>query len=103
MATREAARALHLEAEIGTLTEGKRADVVVVDLQGWSLLPDGDPAARVVYGATARDVRHVVVDGRPVVVDRRLTTADEDETRTKVRQAWQDTRGRMMAAGWTQA
>ncbi len=95
MATREGARALHLDHLIGTLEEGKAADVTVVSLRGWSLLPGGDPPARLVHGATAGDVRHVVVDGRPVVVDRLLTTAPENEIRQHAREAWRATRSRM--------
>jgi cytosine/adenosine deaminase-related metal-dependent hydrolase len=95
MATREGAAALHLDQEIGTLEPGKAADVTVVDLRGWSLQPDGHPAARIVHGATAADVRHVVVDGRPVVVDRQLETADSSELRQRIRHAWEATSARM--------
>ncbi len=82
MATREGAKALHLEREIGTLEAGKRADIVVLDatrLVG----PGGDAATRVVFGGGSRAVRHVVVDGRVVVRDGALVTLDEDEVRAK--------------------
>jgi 5-methylthioadenosine/S-adenosylhomocysteine deaminase len=95
MATREGARALGLGHRIGTLEVGKWADIVVVGLDGWSLQPDGDPASRLVYGGTARDVRHVVVAGVPVVIDGRLTTADEDGIRERAREAWRATQRRM--------
>jgi cytosine/adenosine deaminase-related metal-dependent hydrolase len=100
MATRNGARALHLDNLIGTLEEGKAADVVVVDVRGWSLLPDGDPAPRLVYGATARDVRHVVICGRPVVVDGELTTAADDDVRDRALEAWRATRARMEDSAW---
>lgn len=100
MATREGARALHLEHLIGTLEPGKAADIAVVDAGGWSLQPDGNPARRLVYGATARDVRHVLVAGRAVVVDGRLTTAPEHEIRDHARQAWRATRARMEGGTW---
>jgi cytosine/adenosine deaminase-related metal-dependent hydrolase len=57
--------------------------------------PDGDPASRLVYGGTARDVRHVVVNGMPVVINGRLTTTDEGEIRERARSAWRATRRRM--------
>ena len=95
MATCDGAAALHLESEIGTLEQGKAADLAVVDLQNWSSLPGGDPAARIVYGGSAADVRHVVVAGRPVVVDKELTTVDSAVIRDRVEQAWQATRQRM--------
>ncbi|MEK7863756.1 MAG: amidohydrolase family protein, partial [Chloroflexota bacterium] len=49
MATREGAKALRMDGEIGTLEVGKRADVIVLDpirLAG----PGGDPATRIVFG-----------------------------------------------------
>jgi cytosine/adenosine deaminase-related metal-dependent hydrolase len=95
MATCEGARALGLGHRIGTLEVGKWADIVVVGLDGWSMQPDGDPASRLVYGGTARDVRHVVVNGMPVVINGRLTTTDEGEIRERARSAWRATRRRM--------
>jgi len=98
MATREGARALGLDAEVGTLATGNAADVVVVSDDDWMMLPgapDGDPACRLVYGATAAAVRHVVVDGRPVVVNRELQTAARHEICHRTREAWQATRRRM--------
>jgi cytosine/adenosine deaminase-related metal-dependent hydrolase len=97
MATREGAAALRLDDEIGTLAAGKAADLAVVSLDGWAMLPDGDPAARIVYGGTVGDVRHTVVAGRPLVVDGVLEGVVEDELRTRVRGAWIDTRSRMEA------
>jgi len=95
MATREGAHVLHLEHRVGTITPGKAADLVVVSLEGWSTLPGDDPASRIVHGATAADVRHVLVDGRPVVRDRQLTTADPVTIRGRIREASQTTRSRM--------
>jgi 5-methylthioadenosine/S-adenosylhomocysteine deaminase len=95
MATREGAAALHLENEIGTLEPGKSADLAVVDMEEWSMLPGGDPAARIVFGGSAQMVRHVVVEGRPVVSDRRLVSGDVDELRRRIAEAWTATRRRM--------
>lgn len=79
MATRGGAAALGLEAEIGSLEVGKRADVVLLDLGGAHAQPesDGNLMSRIVYAARSTDVRHVFVDGRHVVRDGRLTTEDE--------------------------
>ena len=95
MATREGARALHLEDRIGTLEVGKLADITVVGLESWSLQPSGNPASRLVHGATANDVRHVVIDGRVVVDNGTLTTESGGEIRDHAREAWQATRHRM--------
>ena len=95
MATRVGAAALHLDHEIGTLEASKAADVTVIDLLGWSTRPGGHPASRIVHGATARDVRHVVVDGRPVVVDGLLQTTDEAEMADRIDEAWRATTARV--------
>ncbi len=97
MATRDGAAAVHFEEEIGTLEVGKAADVVVVDLDEWSTLPGGDPASRIVFGASAQMVRHVVVAGKPLVVDREPTGWNPAVTRNKVEIAWEGVRRRMEA------
>ncbi|HEY6807356.1 MAG TPA: 5'-deoxyadenosine deaminase [Gemmatimonadales bacterium] len=82
LATLGGARALGLEAEIGSVEVGKRADLVVLDLSGPHAQPEeADLVSRLVYSARAADVRHVLVDGRLVVQDGALTTADLDEIR----------------------
>ncbi|RLE26618.1 MAG: N-ethylammeline chlorohydrolase [Acidobacteria bacterium] len=95
MATREGARALHLSDRIGTLEPGKAADITIVGLEAWSLQPEGDPASRLVYGATAGDVRHVVVDGSPVVENGVILTGSGQDIREHAREAWHATRQRM--------
>ncbi len=80
LATLGGARALGLESEIGSIEVGKRADLVALDLSGPHAQPEeADLISRIVYSACAADVRHVVVDGRIVVRDGRLKTADRDE------------------------
>jgi cytosine/adenosine deaminase-related metal-dependent hydrolase len=96
MATRDGARALHLDDEIGTITPGKAADLVVVSLDGWAMMPGDDPAARVVHGGTAGDTRHVVVDGRPLVVNGELLSLDAGSLTARVTEAWEATRARMI-------
>ena len=76
MATLGGARALGLEAEIGSLEVGKRADVITVDLGGAHVVPAADPYSAVVYACRSTDVVDVVVDGRVVVRDRHLLTLD---------------------------
>src|SRR5881396_2216109 len=84
LATLGGARAVGLESEIGSIAPGKRADLVVLDLREPHLHPAiGDPVSLVVYAACASDVRHVIVDGRIVVRDGVLKTADTAEIRRK--------------------
>jgi cytosine/adenosine deaminase-related metal-dependent hydrolase len=82
LATLGGARALGLETEIGSVEVGKRADLIVLDLDGPHAQPDeADLISRIVYSARAADVRHVVVDGRLVVRDGVLKTASPEEIR----------------------
>jgi 5-methylthioadenosine/S-adenosylhomocysteine deaminase len=85
MATIGGARALKLDHLVGSLEVGKRADFVVIDLDEDNLVPLYDPMSHLAYAAAAADVRTVVIDGRIVLRDRVLTTADEEEIRRRVR------------------
>lgn len=67
LATLGGARALGLEAELGSLTVGKRADVTVVDLSALRAQPAHSPTSALVYSLGSSDVRHVMVDGRLLV------------------------------------
>ena len=77
MATVHGARALGLEAEIGSLEPGKRADLVVFDLDTPEWRPLLDPVNSLVYSASGASVRTVLVDGRVLLDDRRVTLVDE--------------------------
>jgi len=88
MATLGGARALGLEAEVGSLEEGKRADVTVVDLSGLHATPSApeDVLSPLVYAARSTDVVHVVIEGRLVLEDRVLRTLDEATVAANARQ-----------------
>lgn len=87
MATLKGARALGLEDRIGSLTPGKYADVIAIDLSSLECLPTHDPHTQIVYAATREDVSDVFVAGRQLLSKRQLTTMDEHALRTEV-QAW---------------
>jgi 5-methylthioadenosine/S-adenosylhomocysteine deaminase len=83
MATIEGARALHLDHLIGSLEPGKRADVIVVDERRTHIVPrfetTGDNVySRLIYSVKSTDVRHVIVNGKTLMRDRKLLTVDED-------------------------
>ncbi|MGQ0571226.1 MAG: amidohydrolase family protein [Armatimonadota bacterium] len=78
--TIEAARILGLEAEIGSLEPGKRADAILVDLQRPHLQPFYGSAAGLVYNVNGSDVETVIVDGRVVVEHGRCLTLDAQQT-----------------------
>lgn len=69
-ATIDGARALGMDALIGSLEVGKQADLIVLDLAAAHLTPLRDPNAALVYSAGRSDVRHVLVAGEVVVRDR---------------------------------
>ena len=65
LATLGGARALRLEAEVGSLVPGKRADLAVVSVEGSPYVPVEDPAAAVVFGGSPERVLATYVDGEP--------------------------------------
>jgi 5-methylthioadenosine/S-adenosylhomocysteine deaminase len=79
------ARVLGLQDRIGSLEPGKRADVVCLRVDEPHAVPVFDPYAHIAYAARASDVSHVVVDGRVVVKQGRMTTIDEGEVIAEAR------------------
>jgi 5-methylthioadenosine/S-adenosylhomocysteine deaminase len=77
MATIDGARALGLDSEIGSIEIGKRADLILLDLNRLHTTPHPDPVSTIVYAAEAGDVETVLIDGRTEMRDRQLTMADE--------------------------
>jgi 5-methylthioadenosine/S-adenosylhomocysteine deaminase len=76
LATLGGARALGLEDKIGSLEVGKRADIVVVEVNRAHVVPAESPYSQLVYACRASDVRHVVIDGQIVVRDGKLETLE---------------------------
>jgi 5-methylthioadenosine/S-adenosylhomocysteine deaminase len=87
MATRAGAQALGLEAEIGSIEPGKRADVIVVDCDRPHLIPGNDPYSTVVYAARGSDVRTTIVDGEILVDDFGAVRLDAREVVHRARSA----------------
>ncbi|HEX6185416.1 MAG TPA: amidohydrolase [Pyrinomonadaceae bacterium] len=85
LATIGGARALHMEADIGSLEVGKRADLVVVDLDALHQTPRYNIYSHLVYATKASDVRTVVIEGRVVMRDRRLLTLNEPLIKQRAR------------------
>ena len=86
MATREGARALGLEDEIGSIEPGKRADLIVVERDRPHMSPDPDLWSTLVYAARGTDVRMTMVDGEILVRDFALTQLDASEVAADGRQ-----------------
>lgn len=82
IATMGGARALGLEKQIGSLETGKRADVIVVNLDSLHSTPHRrELVSALVYSAQATDVQSVVVDGQIVMKDGDLLTLNEESVR----------------------
>jgi 5-methylthioadenosine/S-adenosylhomocysteine deaminase len=86
MATRWGAEALGLGDRIGSLEKGKRADFVSLDLKKPHLTPIYNVCSHIVYAAMASDISDVMVNGRFVVENGMLITADEQEILAKAQQ-----------------
>jgi 5-methylthioadenosine/S-adenosylhomocysteine deaminase len=87
MATREGARALGLDDEIGSIEPGKRADLIVVDRARAQLAPDRDVWSTLAFAATGRDVRLTMVDGVVLVDQFELTQLDRGAISADARSA----------------
>lgn len=90
MATRLGAQAMHLGHVTGSLEAGKRADLILVDLNPVHNAPrfQRDPRgvyAQLVYAAKSTDVSDVMVNGRWLMRDRALLTLDADELLAEAR------------------
>jgi cytosine/adenosine deaminase-related metal-dependent hydrolase len=78
-ATLGGAEALGMADRIGSLEPGKGADVAFAETRDFNLQPVYDWYATLVYAMRPHNVRHVLVDGRWIVRDRRMTGFDQEE------------------------
>ncbi len=85
MATMGGARALHMEDRIGSLEDGKLADVIVLDHNSTTWTPFYDVYSTLVYSASAHDVRTTIIQGRVVMEDKEVKTVDTANVREHMR------------------
>ena len=71
--------------KIGSLEPGKLADIIVIDTAQPHLTPMYDAVSHLVYAVKGSDVRHSIIHGRPVMVDRHLLTIDEEAVMAQAR------------------
>jgi 5-methylthioadenosine/S-adenosylhomocysteine deaminase len=76
MATREGARALALDDEVGSIEAGKRADLILVRRDGIHQAPDADPWSTLVYASRGTDVALTMIDGEVLARDQLLVRHD---------------------------
>jgi|Deesub1362A_J573_1020465.scaffolds.fasta_scaffold00121_12 5-methylthioadenosine/S-adenosylhomocysteine deaminase len=75
MATLYGAECLNFR-EIGTLEEGKRADIIIIDIEDISTIPFYDPCSAIIYSLNSRQVKYVIVNGKLVVEKGEIKTVD---------------------------
>ncbi|MDW8140937.1 MAG: amidohydrolase [Candidatus Bipolaricaulota bacterium] len=85
MATCGGARALGWD-DLGSLEEGRKADLVLLDTQGVHWVPGFNPVSDLVYAAASADVETVIVDGQILMERREIQSFDEERAKAKVRQ-----------------
>jgi 5-methylthioadenosine/S-adenosylhomocysteine deaminase len=95
MATREGAKTLGLDDQIGSLEVGKRADVIVVDRDRPHLAPCPDPYSTLVYAVRGSDVRSTIVDGEVLVDDFAPVRVDRAQLAAAAREAARELVGRL--------
>jgi cytosine/adenosine deaminase-related metal-dependent hydrolase len=97
LATIEGARSMGMDGEIGSLTPGKRADLIMIDTRQVNLGVVTDPAHLIVEAAQPANVDTVVIDGRILKRNGRLTAVDVDAVITDARAALA---GVLERSGW---
>lgn len=81
MAALGGAKGLNAAEQLGSLTVGKQADLVLYDLNNLSMLPRTDPIGLLILGRPTQAVDSVWVKGRRIVANGRVTTIDVDDLR----------------------
>jgi 5-methylthioadenosine/S-adenosylhomocysteine deaminase len=78
------AKALGLDTKIGSIEVGKRADLVLIDLNKPWLQPVNNPVSSLIYSANGSEVDTVIIDGEIVMENGRVSTLDEDRIISEV-------------------
>lgn len=86
MATIEGAKAVHLEKEIGSLETGKKADLVILNLDAPNAVPMFDVYSQIVYALKAAQVETVVIGGKTVLQNGKVLTVNEAAAIAKARE-----------------
>ncbi|MFL6351325.1 MAG: amidohydrolase family protein [Bryobacteraceae bacterium] len=84
MATSGGARVLGLDKEIGSIEEGKRADLITISLANPDAVPLYNVYSQIVYASEAADVEDVFINGRQIVKARHVLTLNQEEIYRKV-------------------
>ncbi len=80
MATRGGAATLGLQHALGSVEEGKTADLIMIDLKKPHLTPVHDPVSHLVYAVRGTDVCTTIVHGSPLMLEKKFLTIDVEKT-----------------------
>lgn len=86
MATIEGAKVLGIDEVTGSLEVGKKADIIVLDVDKPHLTPMYNPFSHLVYAVRGHDVRHTIINGSIVMEDRSLRTLDTTEVMARAKE-----------------
>ena len=89
MATRDGAKALGLGSRIGTLEEGKDADLILVDTHQVNETPLNDPFSALAFSTDRKNIDTVFCKGRKLLEHGRLLTIDKEEAIAKANEQWE--------------
>jgi 5-methylthioadenosine/S-adenosylhomocysteine deaminase len=78
------ARSAGLQGQLGAIKPGHKADMILIDLNDTAYLPYNSAARQLVYTETGRGIDKVIIDGRLVMQQGRITTIDENALRCEV-------------------
>lgn len=90
MATINGAKALGLDDKIGTIEEGKEADVIVMDMDKLHTSPTNDIFSSIIFASDKENIEYVFSKGEMLLDQGNLTTLDEEEIKINIYQQWND-------------
>ena len=85
MATMEGAKSVLLENEVGIIEKNRKADLVILDVNNERFIPTNNLVNHLVYAENGSSVKTVIVDGKIIVEDGRITTFNEEDILNEVK------------------
>jgi 5-methylthioadenosine/S-adenosylhomocysteine deaminase len=96
-ATVNAARAMRIGSEVGSIEVGRQADVILVDLNTWTFTPLNDLRRQLIFCENGSSVRLVMVGGRILVEDAKVLGIDEEALKAEIRESMAEYRAQYRA------
>jgi 5-methylthioadenosine/S-adenosylhomocysteine deaminase len=87
MGTTMGANVLNIQNEVGSIEVGKKADIILLDLNKPHLVPQHSLVANLIYSAQGSDVKTTIIDGKIVMKNREVLTLDEERVMYEAQKA----------------